>query len=67
MVKALPFIHQPEGVARKVSNVKAAVCRFETHVRNYPIFLLMLLPLLSGLEIAYHSQINFIACKKFKQ
>ena len=38
MVKALPFIYQPDQVARKASDVLAADWRYQTHVKNYDIF-----------------------------
>ena len=38
MVKALPFIHQPDRVARKASDVSAADWRYQTHVKKYRIF-----------------------------
>ena len=51
MVKALPFIRQPDRVARKASDVSAADWRYQTHVEKYPIFLRVLLRFFSGLEI----------------
>ena len=38
MVKALPFIHQPDRVARSASVVSAADQRYQTHVKKYCIF-----------------------------
>ena len=38
MVKALPFIRQPDRLARKGSDVSAADWRYETHVKKYRIF-----------------------------
>ena len=38
MVKALPFIHQPNRVARKACDVSAADWRYQTHVKKYLIF-----------------------------
>ena len=38
MVKAFPFIYQPDQVARKASDVSAADWRYQTHVKNYDIF-----------------------------
>ena len=35
MVKALPFIHQPDRVARKASYVSAADWRYQTHVKKH--------------------------------
>ena len=37
-VKALPFIHQPDRVARKASDARAADWRYQTHVKKYRIF-----------------------------
>ena len=37
-VKALPFIHQPDWVARKASDARAADWRYQTHVKKYRIF-----------------------------
>ena len=38
MVKASPFIHQPDRVARKASDVSAADWRYQTHVKNTILF-----------------------------
>ena len=38
MVKASPFIRQPDRVARKVSDVSAADWRYQTHVKNTILF-----------------------------
>ena len=38
MVKALPFIHKPDRVARKASDVSAADWRNQTHVKNISYF-----------------------------
>ena len=38
MVKALPFIHQPDRVARKASDVSAADWRYQTQVKKYRFF-----------------------------
>ena len=38
MVKALPFIHQTDRVARKACDVSAADWRYQTHVKKYRIF-----------------------------
>ena len=38
MVKALPFIHQPDRVARKACDVSAADWRYQTHVKKCRIF-----------------------------
>ena len=51
MVKALPFIHQPDQVARKASNVSAAYWRYQRRVKRYRIFSRVLLRFFSGLEI----------------
>ena len=51
MVKAVLFIHQPNRVARKASDVLAADWRYQTHVEKYRIFSRVLLRLFSGLEI----------------
>ena len=51
MVKALPFIHQPDQVARKASNVSAADWRYQRRVKRYRIFSRVLLRFFSGLEI----------------
>ena len=34
MVKALPFIRQPDRVARKASDLSAADWRYQTHVKK---------------------------------
>ena len=51
MVKALPFIHQPDRVERKASDVSAADWRYQTHVKKTRIFSRVLLRLFLGLEI----------------
>ena len=51
MVKALPFIHQPDREARKASGASVADWRYQTHVKKYRIFSLVLLRLFTGLEI----------------
>ena len=51
MVKALRFIHLPDRVARKASDVSAADWRYESHLEKYRIFSHVLLWLFSGLEI----------------
>ena len=38
MAKALPFIHQPDGVAQRASDVSAADWRYQTGVKKYRIF-----------------------------
>ena len=38
MAKALLFIHQPDWVARKASDVSAAGWRYQTHVKNIVFF-----------------------------
>ena len=43
MVKALLFIHQPDRVARKASDVSAADWQYQTHVKKYDIFSSVLL------------------------
>ena len=63
MVKALPFIHQPDRVARKVSDVSAADWRNQTYVKNISYFSRVLLRFFSGLKslcnmVAYMT-INF--------
>ena len=50
MVKALPFIHHPDRVARKASDVSAADWRYQTRVKNIVCFSRLLLRLSSGLE-----------------
>ena len=45
MVKALPFIHQPDEVARKGTDVSAADRRYQTHVKIIRIFSRVLLRL----------------------
>ena len=37
MVKASPFIHQPDLLARKASKVSEADWRYQTHVTRYDI------------------------------
>ena len=53
IVKALPFIYQPDQVARKANYVSAADWRCQTHVKKYDIFLRVLLRLFAGLEILF--------------
>ena len=38
MVKASPFIHQPDRVERKANDVSATVWRYQKHVKKYGIF-----------------------------
>ena len=38
MVKALPFIHQPDRVERKASDVSAADWRYQTRVKKHAFF-----------------------------
>ena len=38
MVKALPFIHQPDRMARKASDVSAADWRYQTRVKMSHFF-----------------------------
>ena len=38
MVEALPFIRQPDRVARKARDVSAADWRYQTHMRNTIFF-----------------------------
>ena len=38
MVKALPFIYQPDRVTRKASDVSAADWRYQTHIKKYFFF-----------------------------
>ena len=39
MVKASQFIHQPDRVVRKASDVSAADWRFQTHVKKKKLYL----------------------------
>ena len=50
-MKALLFIHQPDRVARKASDVSGADWRYQTHAKRYRIFSRVLLRLFSGPEI----------------
>ena len=50
MIKAFPFIHQPDQVVQKTIDVSAADCRYQTRKKNH-IFSCVLLQLFSGLEI----------------
>ena len=45
MVKALPFIYQPDEVVRKGTDVSAADRRYQTHVERIRIFSRVLLRL----------------------
>ena len=38
MVKALPFIYQPDWVTRKASDVSAADWRYQTHIKKIYFF-----------------------------
>ena len=38
MAKASPFVHQPDRVARKASDVSAADWRYQTHVKKILYF-----------------------------
>ena len=38
MMRALPFVHQPDRVARKSSDVSAVDWLYQTHVKTYSIF-----------------------------
>ena len=51
MVKALPFVHQPDEVVRKRNDVSAADWRYQTHVKKIRFFSGVLLRLFLGLEI----------------
>ena len=51
MAKASPFIHQPDRVVRKASELSAADWLYQTHVKQYGIFSRVLLRLFSGLKI----------------
>ena len=50
MVKALSFIHRPNRVARKASDVAAADWRYQTHLKNIVSFHVCF-RLFQGLEI----------------
>ena len=52
-MKALPFIHQPDRVARKASDVSIADWRYQTHIKKNIVFFhsCVMLRLFSGLEI----------------
>ena len=55
MVKALPFIHQPDQLMQKASDMSAADWQYQTHMKKYSIFSRVLLGLFLGLEIfVYH-------------
>ena len=47
----MPFIHQPDQVVRKASDVSAADWRYQTHGKKYRIFSRVLLRLFLGLTI----------------
>ena len=51
MVKALPFIHQPNQVAQKASDVSVGYGQYQTRVKKYHIFSRVLLRLSSRLEL----------------
>ena len=74
MAKALPFIHQPDGVAQRASDVSAADWRYQTGVKKYRIFPEVFLQLFSGLEIfvehintLYTAALRKVAGKKRKK
>ena len=52
MVKALSFIHRPNRVARKASDVAAADWRYQTHIKNIASFHVCF-RLFQGLKILY--------------
>ena len=56
MVKALPFIHQPDRMARKASDVSAADWRYQTHVENTILFHVCF----SGFSQCWKSLINTV-------
>ena len=58
MAKALPFIHQPDGVAQRASDVSVADWRYQTGVKKYRIFPEVFLQLFSGLEILVEHTTN---------
>ena len=41
MVKALPFIYQPDSVTQKASDVSAADWRYQTHIKKILYFFYM--------------------------
>ena len=51
MVKATPFIHQPDRVARKASDLSAADWPYQIQVKKYRIFSRVLLRLFLGLKV----------------
>ena len=58
MIKALSFVHQADGVARKASDVSAADWRYQTRVRNYRNFTRAQLWLFSMMEILKNNNNN---------
>ena len=54
MVKALPFIRQPDRVARKVSDVSAADWRYQTHVEKDHFFYVCCCSLSQGWKSLYN-------------
>ena len=39
MIKAFPFIHQPDQVVQKTIDVPAADCRYQTREKNHIFFM----------------------------
>ena len=60
MAKASPFIHQPDRVAQKASDVSAADWRYQIHVKKYDIFSRVLLRLCQSWKSLYNSLVYMI-------
>ena len=58
-VKALPFIHQPDRVARKASDVRAADWRYQTHVKKYRFFFTCFYGFFQGWKSFYNTVVYF--------
>ena len=60
MVKTSPFSHQPEGVARKASDVSAADWRYPTHVKNIVFFHVCCYSFSQGWKSLYNTVVHMI-------
>ena len=60
MVKASPFIHQPDLLARKASKVSEADWRYQTHVKKYDIISRVLFRFFQGWKSLFDTVVNMV-------
>ena len=67
MVKASPFIHQRNRVARNASDASAADWRYQTYLKKYDIISRVLHGFFQGSEFLYNAVLYMIKCNNIEK